>query len=102
MKATFKFSQRIVNVNGILVSCLLCLALSLVSGCGCGLSPAEQAEVDKYIKEYGRDALIHYLVELGQTPKKEKNDEERILNMLNILFPRGQMLTSAVGLPMAI
>jgi len=34
MNATSKLSQRIVNVNSILVSCFLCLALSLLSGCG--------------------------------------------------------------------
>jgi ankyrin repeat protein len=49
------------------VSCLFCFALSLLNGCGGGgsFTPAEQAEVDKYIAEYGRDAMIYYLAGKG-------------------------------------
>jgi len=61
MNATSKFSRRVVSINGILVSCLLCLVLSLLSGCGGGLSSDEQAEADKYITEHGKDALVRYL-----------------------------------------
>jgi len=55
------------------VSCLLCLALLLVSGCGgqdrttssttaiSALTAAERAAADKLIAEHGKDAMIHYL-----------------------------------------
>ena len=44
--------------------CFFCFLLTLLSGCGGGipkLTPAEQAEVDGYIREHGRDAMVHYL-----------------------------------------
>ena len=55
---TLSFSTRTVNL---LALCLFCFALTLLSGCGGGvpkLTPAEQAEVDKYVKDHGRDSLV--------------------------------------------
>jgi len=87
MQATFKFSQRI--VNGILVSCLLCLVLPLLSGCGGGgsLTPAEQAEVDKLIAGHGRNALWVYLANVYQDDGDP--DEKRILKYCKYLVSQG-------------
>ncbi|MDR3109936.1 MAG: ankyrin repeat domain-containing protein [Planctomycetaceae bacterium] len=52
----------------------ICVALFLVSisGCGTGLTPVEQAEVDKYIAEYGRDAMVRCLKDLDVSTTDEK------------------------------
>ena len=59
-----------------LLPCLFCLALSLLSGCGNKvaapkLTPAEQAEVDKYITVYGRGAIMYYLKDV----RRDTNDD---------------------------
>ena len=64
---TFQFSSRTANL---LVLCLFCFALTLLSGCGSGvpkLTPAEQTEVDKYLEEHGREAIVHYLWSSGES-----------------------------------
>jgi len=78
---------------------LLCLSLTLLSGCGGGtpsLTPAEQAEVDKYIKEYGRDALakyLGYLFEEYNRPVEEYNhnrpDEKLVLKYVRYFVSQG-------------
>jgi len=51
--------------------CLCCFALTLLSGCGgVKLTPAEQAEVDRYIKEYGRDSMLHYFRDTNEPTLK--------------------------------
>jgi len=84
MQTTFKF----------FVSCLLCLALLMVSGCGGGgslftesvpsLTPAEQAEVDKFIAEHGTGAIIRYMM----TTNKD-TDENRALKYLKHFLSQG-------------
>jgi hypothetical protein len=62
MNMTFQFSSR--TVASLLFACLLCLALTLLSGCGgAKFTPAEQTEVNKYLAEHGRNALLRYLEE---------------------------------------
>jgi len=70
-------------------SCLFCLLLTLVSGCGGGvpsLTPAEQAEVDKYIKEDGRNAIANYM---DAARKKNETDEKRVLKYIKYLLSQG-------------
>ena len=54
MQTTFKF----------FASFIFCSTLALVSGCGGvsapALTPAEQADVDKYMREYGTNALAYF------------------------------------------
>jgi len=82
----------------LLVLCLFCLALPLLSGCRRGGSPpavepedqavltlAEQAEVDKYIKEYGTEAIVHYLL----SEKTHNADKERVLKYVNCFISQG-------------
>ena len=54
---------------------LICMAVPLLSGCGGGdsFTPAEKAEVDKYIKEHGRSAMICYLSDEGNKLSKAIN-----------------------------
>ena len=55
------------TMSQIVVSCLLCLSLTFMSGCGGGvpkLTPAEQTEVDKIMAKHGKNAIIGYLNEL--------------------------------------
>ena len=100
------------KTSKIFVSFLFCLALSLVSGCGNSdvavengnaqseqpkknvaveiepaptLTPAEQAEVDKYITAHGRGALVHYL----QENVNKENDEKLILKYCKYLVSQG-------------
>jgi len=93
MQTTFKF----------FISCFMCLALILLNGCGDQegtssiprtgkqeapptLTPAEQAEVDKYINAHGRDAIVRYL----EVAVKDKNtDENLILKYLKYLVSQG-------------
>ena len=49
------------------LSCLVCLSLLFLNGCGGGvprLTPAEQAEVDKLIAEHGTNVIPYYLQNL--------------------------------------
>jgi general secretion pathway protein G len=73
------------TTSKIFVSFLLCLALSLVSGCGVSLTPAEQAEVDKYIKAHGRDALARYLYDI----RGHNNDEKIVLKYCKYFVSQG-------------
>jgi len=57
------------------------------------LSPAEQAEVDKYIAEHGRDAIIHYLA----TVKKE-SDEKLVLKYVKNLVSKGADVNAKVDI----
>ena len=85
MQITFKF----------FVSFLLCFALLLLSGCGGGVSsftPAEQAEVDKYVKERGREALIYYL---GR--EKGDADEQLVLKYVKYLVSQGADVNASLG-----
>jgi ankyrin repeat protein len=76
MQATFK----------IFVSFLFCLTLTLLSGCGGvpKLTPVEQAEVDKYIKEHGRSSLIRYL-----GTEETVTDKNRALNYVKYFVSQG-------------
>jgi len=76
MQATFKF----------FLSCLICLALSLLSGCGgsVSLTPAEKAEVDPYITKHGKDALVHYLRDV-----RKDTDEKLVLKYCKYLVSQG-------------
>ena len=67
---------------------LLCLVLPLLSGCGGGvprLTPAEQAEVDKFMAEHGRDAMVHYL----QKAFAGNENEQLILKYLKYFVSQG-------------
>jgi len=67
MNMTFQFSR---TVGRFFFACVFCFALTLLSGCGRGslatgavptLTPAEQADVDRYIAQHGRAAIPYYL-----------------------------------------
>ena len=82
------------TTSKIFVSCLLCFTLMFVSGCGGSggsltgthsLSPAEQAEVDKYIADYGTLALAEYM----ETNGLRTNNEERLLRFVKYLVSKG-------------
>ena len=77
------------TTSKIFVSCLFCLALSLLSGCGGSVSftPAEQAEVDKLIAADGRDALKVYLG--GDDRCYSVDDEKRALKYCKYLVSQG-------------
>ena len=73
MKTASQFPRRI--TNNLIISFLFCLALPFLSGCGGGLpklSPAEQAEVDKYIADDGTESLIKYLESVNASSDKER------------------------------
>jgi ankyrin repeat protein len=73
-----------------LFSCILCFALTVLSGCGGGapkLTPVEQAEVDKYVKEHGADALRYYLNSLD--PSRDMPDPDRILKYMKYFISQG-------------
>jgi ankyrin repeat protein len=83
MQTTFK----------IFVSCLFCLTLTLLSGCGKrdfqtestpSFTPVEQAEVDKLIAEQGRSAIAYYVDHLN-----EKSDEQLVLKYVKYLVSQG-------------
>jgi len=70
-------------------SFLLCLILSLMSGCGGGvpkLSPAEQAEVDKILTAHGRSSLVHYIETL---PRQRNTDTQRALKYIKYFISKG-------------
>ena len=66
---------------------MLCLILPLLGGCSGkpSLTPAEQAEVDKYIKEHGRDAIAAYLSD----ERYSETDEKLILKYLKYFVSQG-------------
>ena len=69
------------TTNKLFVSCLFCFVLVLVSGCGGGvpkLTPAEQAEADKYIKEHGKDAILDYMSDIYRNRNTNKNTDEKL------------------------
>lgn len=77
---------------------LFCLALPLLSGCGDGvpsltveqLTPAEKAEVDKFITEHGRDALAHYIDTTRKKGSRDwKENEKLILKYVKYLISQG-------------
>jgi len=85
MQTTFK----------IFLLCLFCFFLTFVVGCGNGgggvfssvpkLTPAEQAEVDRYIREHGRDAIVYYLARLDTT----NTDEALVLKYVKYFVSQG-------------
>ena len=77
MQTTFK----------VFFSCFLCLLLTLLSGCGSGLTPAEQAEVDKYIENYGTQALCRYMADVSRS--RRRDDAERVLRFVEYLVSKG-------------
>ena len=100
MQTTFK----------IFFSCLFCLSLALVSGCGNSvsptqtstpklpkpptLSPVEQAEVDKIIAEHGRAAIVRYL----EAVQEDKNrDEKLILKYIQYFASQGADVNAKDG-----
>ena len=79
------------TTSKIFVSCLCCLVLFVVSGCGGGapkLTPAEQADVDRIIAEHGRDALLFYLQDLYMQ-SRNNSDEDIILKYLKHFVSKG-------------
>jgi len=90
---TFPFSRPFF---GLFLVCLFCFALSLLIGCGSGggglftesvptLTPAEQAEVDKYIANSGRDSLIRYLSD----ESRKDTDEKLVLKYVKYFVAQG-------------
>ena len=82
-------------------SCLFCLSLTLLSGCGGGggvfaptLSPAEQAEVDKYITNYGTRSLAEYMEDVSM---RTENDEERVLKYAKYFVSKGADVNARYG-----
>ena len=57
-----------------LLSSLFCLTLCHLSGCGGGVSltPAERAEVEKYVANHGTKSLIKYLDDVSASDDKER------------------------------
>ena len=80
MQTTFK----------LFIPCLVCLALLLLSGCAKSLpklTTAEQAEVDTYIKSYGRHAIAFYLANVGH--HAPNTDEEFVLKYVKWFVSQG-------------
>ena len=78
MQATLKIS----------LSCLVCLSLLFLNGCGGGvpaLTPAEQAEVDRYIERHGRDAIVHYM----RDAVRQNEDERTVLKFVRYFVSQG-------------
>ena len=94
MQTTFK----------IFIPCLFCFSLTLLSGCGSGggggggtpsapkLTPAEQAEVDGYIADYGTRALAQYIME-----GKSADNEERLLRIVKNFVSQGADVNTPVN-----
>ena len=84
------------TVSKLFFSCFLCLALTLLSGCENKdsdislpivpptLTPAEQAEVDRYIATHGRDAILHYVREM-----RGNEDGQCVLTYLKYFVSQG-------------
>jgi len=55
------------------------------------LTPVEKAEVDKYIQERGRKALVYYLYDedIKQMHNTERMDEQRVLKYVKYLVSQG-------------
>jgi hypothetical protein len=63
--------RRFQLASNIFVSCLFCLTLTLLSGCGgVSLTPVEQAEVEQYVTKHGKGAIVHYLDEVRDADLK--------------------------------
>jgi len=81
------------SIFKIFVSCLLCLALPLLSGCGgASFTSADKAEADRYIAEHGKDALIHYMadaIDTDEIPPKLKAGKEFNLKYIEYLVSQG-------------
>ena len=87
------------TTSKIFVLCFFGLALFLV-GCGGGLTPAEQAEVDKYLKEHGRNAIAHYVGDLHiQTRHHLGSDltinEKSTIKVIKSLISKGADVNAA-------
>jgi len=97
--------QTVMQMTRFFLAYFLCFVLSLSSGCGKrdlstipaaeqGLptevapvfSPAEQADVDKYIREHGTDAMVHFMAEKAGYMTA---DTKRILKSLEYLITQG-------------
>jgi len=81
--------------------CLCCFALTLLSGCGgdgssakavSSFTPAEQAEVDKYIREQGRDALLRYLFD----ERKKNTDEKLVRKYVKYFVSQGANVNASI------
>jgi len=101
------------TLSKILLLCLFCLALPLLSGCGgdatpsqtsadkvevdkiesaSSLPPAEQTEADKLIAEHGRDVILYYFRDYFFRRNEmiiEDADEERFLTYLSYFVSHG-------------
>jgi len=77
-------------------SFLFCFAASLLSGCGGEsvptLTPAEQAEVDKYVKNHGRDALAVYLYD----KRVSKTDEQLVSKYSKYFVSQGADVNASI------
>ena len=85
MQTTFK----------IFFSCLLCFSLTLLSGCGGSvpaLTPAEQAEVDKYITDHGTAAMAYYTATVNRN-----TDKDRVLKFLRYFISQGADVNAKDG-----
>ena len=73
--ATLTPKTTMETTSKLFLTFLFCFALFLVSGCGGGVSltPAEQAEVDKYVAGYGRGAIVHYLRDSSRDANTDQN-----------------------------
>ena len=79
-------------------SCLFCLALTLLSGCGDGvpsLTAVEQAEVDKIVTEHGTAAIVCYLEKLHDESRNP--DMDRVFKYLKHFVSKGADVNATNG-----
>ena len=88
-------------VNNLFVLCLLCFTVSLLNGCGGGVSntnavsetpdvpltPEEQTEADRIITDTGNNALLHFL--LNEKNAKERKDPTLVLSYVKYFVAQG-------------
>jgi len=75
--------------------------LPFLSGCGVSLTPAEQAEVNRYIEQHGTRAIPFYLADV---PRRGDIDEQRVLRHLRFLVSQGADVNANadIGTPLHI
>ena len=83
------------------LSCLVCLSLLFLNGCGGGvpsLTPAEQAEVDRYIERHGRDAIAYYM----RDAMRQNEDERTVLKYVRYFVSQGANVNAGHNTPVPL
>ena len=90
------------TTSNFFVSCLFCLILTFLCGCSGGgglvtetvpmLTPAERADVDKYITKHGTESLLYYMRDVRDQYRfglVSSADAERVLRYVKYFVSQG-------------